>query len=140
MDWGHLVAVGAVVMVISYTIAKERVFAPLRAWLGGRETWTGYLASCPFCASWWIAFVIVPVTGTMVIDVPWDWGFVATVIEWFLSSALVVTVAAFLRVAFFVVDEVQGFVRRRSRTEEVEREVLEHRVEHDDVGHRHLRH
>ena len=36
-------------------------------------------------------------------------------LDWFLSSMLVVVIAAFLRVAFWFVDESQGLVRRRNR-------------------------
>jgi hypothetical protein len=37
----QLFAVSAVTMGLSHTIAKERLFAPLRARLGGKETWLG---------------------------------------------------------------------------------------------------
>lgn len=122
-------------MVLSYTVSRERLFAPLRERLGGRDTWLGYLVSCPFCASWWISFAVVPLTGAYFIEVPHEWGLVSDAAEWFLSSALVTALAAFLRVGFFVVDETQGFVRRRAKTEEIEREVLERRVhDQDDKG------
>jgi hypothetical protein len=39
----------------------------------------------------------------------------SSVLDWFLSSMLVVVIAAFLRVAFWFVDESQGLVRRRNR-------------------------
>lgn len=114
----HLLAVSAVVMGLAQTIAKEKLFAPLRERLGGKETWLGYLVSCPYCASHWIAFVLVPVTGAYYVPVSPRLGPAAPVVEWFLSSILVVVVAAFLRVAFWFVDESQGLVRRRQRTEE----------------------
>jgi uncharacterized membrane protein len=114
----QLFAVSAVTMGLSHTIAKERLFAPLRDRLGGKETWLGYLVSCPYCASHWLAFVLVPLTGVYFIDVAPDWGLASRIIRWFLSCILVTVVAAFLRVAFYFVDETQGLVRRRQKTED----------------------
>lgn len=103
---------------MAHTVAKERIFAPLRDRLGGKSTWFGYLVSCPFCASHWIAFVVVPLTGAYYAP--------ATAVSWFLSSILVVVVAAFLRVGFYVVDETQGLLRRREV--EVEEETATQRL------------
>jgi hypothetical protein len=58
----HLVTVSAVVMGLSQTLTRERIFEPLRTRLGGKRTWLGYLVSCPYCASHGIAFVLVPLT------------------------------------------------------------------------------
>ncbi|HEX2568684.1 MAG TPA: hypothetical protein VH877_03925 [Polyangia bacterium] len=116
--WFQLLAVSAVVMGLSHTIARERLLAPLRERLGGKETWLGYLVSCPYCVSHWLAFVLVPLTGTMYVRVVPAWGFVSQVLSWFLSSILVTVLAAFLRVAFWYIDETQGLVRRRRRAEE----------------------
>ncbi len=116
----HLLAVSAVVMGIAQTVAKERIFLPLRERLGGKQTWLGYLVSCPYCASHWIAFVLVPATGTYGVRASPRLGVLAPPLTWFLSSILVVVVAAFLRVAFWLVDEEQGLVRRRQRTEDEE--------------------
>jgi hypothetical protein len=118
-DLFQLFAVSAVVMGLSQTIAKERIFAPLRDHLGGQETWFGYLVSCPYCVSHYVAFVLVPLTGTYAIRVVVG-GWVGLVLEWFLSSLLVAVIAAFFRVLFWFVDESQGLVRRRQRTEEEE--------------------
>jgi hypothetical protein len=120
-----LFAVSAVVMGLSYTIAKEKIFEPLRDALGGRETWLGYLVSCPYCCSHWIAFVLVPITGAYYVDVPHEWGFARDVLRWFLSSILVVVVAAFLRVMFYFVDETQGLKRRVQKKVEAETELVE---------------
>ena len=119
----HLVAVSAVVMGIAQTIAKERLFAPLRERLGGKETWFGYLVSCPYCLSHYLAFALVPLTGAYYVHATPRLGVLEPVATWFLSSILVVVVAAFLRVAFWFVDETQGLVRRRQRTEEEEAAV-----------------
>lgn len=127
-SWSELLAVGAVVMVISYTIATQRIFLPFRDRCGGKDTWLGYLVSCPFCASWWVAFVVVPLTATRAFRIPYDWGVFDDVLGWFLTVALVVAIAAFLRVAFFFVDETQGLVRRQQKTVEVERELLAKRA------------
>jgi hypothetical protein len=116
----QLLAVSAVVMGLAQTIAKEKIFEPLRVRLGGKDTWLGYLVSCPYCASHWLAFALVPITGTYPVQVAVEWGVLSRLLTWFLSSILVVVVAAFLRVAFWYVDETQGLVRRRQRTEEEE--------------------
>jgi uncharacterized membrane protein len=118
-DLFQLFAVAAVVMGMSQTIAKERIFAPLREKLGGKETWLGYLVSCPYCASHYLSFVLVPLTGTYPIRVVVG-GWVGSVLSWFLSSILLTVIAAFFRVLFWFVDESQGLVRRRQRTEEEE--------------------
>jgi hypothetical protein len=117
MFW-KVLTVSLVVMGLSHTVSRERLFAPLRRALGGHETWLGYLVSCPYCVSHWFAFVLVPLTGTYAIDVLSRWGAVSAVLRWLLSSVLVTVVAAFLRVAFYFVDETQGLVRRQQRTEE----------------------
>jgi hypothetical protein len=118
-DLFQLFAVSAVVMGISQTIAKERIFAPVREMLGGKERWCGYLVSCPYCVSHYVAFALVPLTGTYAIHVVVE-GWVGRVLSWFLSSLLVTVIAAFFRVLFWFVDEAQGLVRRRQRTEEEE--------------------
>ncbi len=118
-DLFQLFAVSAVVMGISQTIAKERIGASLRERLGGKETWLGYLVSCPYCLSHYVAFALVPLTGTYPIRVVVG-GWVGTVLSWFLSSILLTVIAAFFRVIFWFVDEAQGLVRRRQRTEDEE--------------------
>src|SRR4051812_31822474 len=90
----QLFFVSAVVMGMSYTLAHERICAPLRDRLGGKKTWLGYMVSCPYCNSHWIAFVLVPLTGSYFVRIAPDWGFATTLIDWFLSSYLVVVVAA----------------------------------------------
>lgn len=117
MDHGflHLLLVSAVVMCIAHTITKERIFLGLRNRLGGKDTFFGYLASCPYCASHWVAFIVTPLTGAFYLRVPYDWGMWSTIGTWILSSILVTIVAAFLRIFFFFVDESQGLVRRRQR-------------------------
>src|SRR3954471_949810 len=112
---GRLLAVSLVVMGLSHTIARERIFAPVRDRLGGKETWLGYLVSCPYCVSHWIAFLVVPLTGAYGVDVGPRWGILSQVLRWFLSSVLVAVVAGFLRVAFYFVDESQGLVKRRQK-------------------------
>jgi hypothetical protein len=109
----QLLLVSAVVMGLSHTIAKERIFDPLRRAAGGARTRRGYLVACPYCASHWLAFVLVPLTGTYLIRVVPRVPFVSTVLDWFLSSILVTVVAAFLRVGFYLVDERQRLVRKR---------------------------
>ena len=132
VDLFRLVAVSAVVMGLSHTIAKERIFEPLRERLGGMETWAGYLVSCPYCVSHWIAFVLVPLTGAYGIRVAVEWGLLSDVLDWFLSVILVTVIAAFLRVGFYFVDQSQGLIRRRQKEVEKETELLEARVENGD--------
>jgi len=128
---GQLLAVSAVVMGIAQTITRERIFEPLRTRLGGHETWLGYLVSCPYCASHYVAFALVPLTGVYGIRVHVRWGVLTTLLDWFLSSMLVVVIAAFLRVAFWFVDESQGLVRRRNRViEQVAEEKEDSHVPH----------
>jgi predicted membrane metal-binding protein len=116
----QLLMVSAVVMGLSQTVTRERIFEPLRSRLGGKETWLGYLVSCPYCLSHAIAFVLVPLTGTYAIGVVVGPGWVADVLRWFLSSILVTVIAAFLRVAFWFVDERQALVRREKQLVETE--------------------
>ncbi|HET7754899.1 MAG TPA: hypothetical protein VFK85_13400 [Anaeromyxobacteraceae bacterium] len=136
-DFFQLVAVSAVVMGLAQTIAKEKIFAPVRERLGGKDTWLGYLVSCPYCASHWLAFALVPLTGTYFVQVAIDVPILAPALRWFLSSILVVVIAAFLRVGFWFVDESQGLVRRRQRTEEeragVERATRERLEDSDEA-------
>jgi hypothetical protein len=117
---GQLLMVSLVVMGLSHTIARERLFAPLRQRLGGKDTWLGYLVSCPYCVSHWVAFFVVPLTGTYAVDVVPRWGFVSWFLRWLLSCVLVAVIAAFLRVVFYFVDETQGLVKRQQRSVEEE--------------------
>ena len=126
----QLLAVSAVVMGLSYTIAKEEMFRGLRDRCGGRDTWLGYLVSCPYCLSHWVAFIIVPLTGSYYVHMATRIRIVSPVVDWFLSSILVTVVAAFLRVIFFFVDETQAFVRRRKAVAEKEVEQIEERLPH----------
>lgn len=116
----RLLLVSAVVMGLSHTISREKVFDPLRRACGGMSTWRGYLLSCPYCASHWLAFVLVPLTGTYLIRVVPRWPIVSSVLDWFLSSILVTVVAAFLRVGFYFVDEGQRLTREKKKVTQAE--------------------
>ena len=116
----RLLLVSAVVMGLSHTIAREKLFDPVRRACGGMSTWRGYLLSCPYCASHWLAFVLVPLTGTYLIRVVPRWGALSTALDWFLSSILVTVVAAFLRVGFYFVDEGQRLTRERKKATQAE--------------------
>ena len=117
--------IAAVVMGLSHTIAKERIFERIRSALGGRETFCGYLVSCPYCNSHWLAFLLVPLTQAYVVDVsPWL-GVLAPIARWFLSSIFITVIAAFLRIAFYFVDESQGLVRREIQKTEAEAKVAQ---------------
>lgn len=116
----QLLFVSAVVMGLSHTVAKERIFAPLRDRLGGKETWAGYLVSCPYCLSHWLAFGLVPLAGVYPIRLAVEWGVATRILEWFLASILVTVIAAFLRVAFWWIDETQSLVRKQKANVEEE--------------------
>src|SRR3954471_4290920 len=117
---GQLLIVSLVVMGLSHTIARERLFEWLRLRLGGKETRLGYLVSCPYCVSHWIALILVPITGTYPVSVVPQWGAVSAVIRWLLSAILIAVLAAFFRVIFYFVDETQGLVKRQQRSVEEE--------------------
>lgn len=131
----QLLAVSLVVMGLSHTIARERIFQPLRARLGGKDTWLGYLISCPYCVSHWIALILVPLTGTYTVNVVPRWGIVSDAIRLVLSSILVAVLAAFFRVIFYFVDESQGLVKRQQRS--VEEEAENHKAVRERMLERH---
>ena len=131
----QLIAVSLVVMGLSHTIARERIFEPLRTRLGGKGTWLGYLVSCPYCASHWIALILVPLTGTYAVNVVPRWGMVSDAIRLVLSSILVAVLAAFFRVIFYFVDESQGLIKRQQRS--VEEEAENHKAVRERVLERH---
>lgn len=131
----QLIAVSLVVMGLSHTIARERIFEPLRTRLGGKDTWLGYLVSCPYCVSHWIALILVPLTGTYAVNVVPRWGVLSDAIRLVLSSILVAVLAAFFRVIFYFVDESQGLVKRQQRS--VEEEAENHKAVRERVLERH---
>lgn len=104
-------------MGLSHTIAKERLFQPLRERLGGMDTWAGYLVCCPYCLSHWLAFVLVPLFGVRPLPLAVDWGIFSSVLDWFFSSILVTVLAAFMRVLFWFVDEAQALTRKKKAHE-----------------------
>jgi hypothetical protein len=127
-----LFAVSAVVMGMAHTLTRERIFLWLREALGGKETFFGYLASCPYCASHYLAFALVPLTSTYGVTVAYDWGWGSKLLTWFLSSILITVIAAFLRVIFYFVDETQGLVRRRQKVEDHKLAVRETLLENGE--------
>jgi hypothetical protein len=125
MDWTRLVLLCAITMGMAHTISRERLFEPLRTRLGGKETFTGYLVSCPYCCSHWIAFILVPVTGSYFFDVAFDVPVLTPLVRLFLSAILVTVGAAFLRVGFYWIDETQSLVRKRKEaSQEVAAEAV----------------
>lgn len=121
----RIVLVSAVTMGLSHTIAREKIFEPLRRRWGGMSTWRGYLISCPYCASHWLAFVLVPLTGAYGLRVAPRWPVISPALDWFLSSILVTVIAAVLRVIFYLVDEEQRLTRTKKRVEQSEAEIRE---------------
>ncbi len=114
----RLFVIASLVMGASHTVAKERLFEPFRRYVSSKSSWLGYLVSCPYCTSHWVAFVVVPLTGAYYVDVVGVPGHL--VLRWLFSSVFVATVAAYLRVLFYVVDVAQGLLRRVERVEDVE--------------------
>jgi uncharacterized membrane protein (DUF106 family) len=124
----RIVLVSAVTMGLSHTIAREKLFEPLRNACGGMSTWWGYLISCPYCASHWLAFVLVPLTGAYGIHVAPRWPVISPILDWFLSSILVTVIAAVLRVGFYFIDEEGRLAKTKKRITEVEAESREREV------------
>ena len=120
-----IVLVSAVTMGLSHTIARERIFEPLRNACGGMSTWRGYLISCPYCASHWLALLLVPLTGAYGIHVVPRWPVISGVLDWFLSSILVTVIAAVLRVGFYFIDEEARLAKTKKRVTQVEAESRE---------------
>ncbi len=120
-----IVLVSAVTMGLSHTLAREKVFEPLRNACGGMNTWRGYLISCAYCASHWIAFVLVPLTGAYGIHVVPRWPVISPLLDWFLSSILVTVIAAVLRVGFYFIDEEARLAKTKKRVTQVEAESRE---------------
>jgi hypothetical protein len=120
-----ILLVAAVTMGMSHTIAREKIFEPLRTRCGGMSTWRGYLISCPYCVSHWLAFILVPLTGAYGIQVAPRWPVVSPVLDWFLSSILVTVIAAVLRVAFYFIDEETRLTKTRKRITQAEAEERE---------------
>lgn len=120
-----ILLVSAVTMGLSHTIARERIFEPLRNACGGTSTWRGYLISCPYCASHWLALLLVPLTGAYGIQVVPRWPVISAVLDWFLSSILVTVIAAVLRVGFYFIDEEARLAKTKKRATQVEAESRE---------------
>jgi hypothetical protein len=120
-----IVLVSAVTMGLSHTIAREKLFEPLRNACGGMNTWKGYMISCPYCASHWLALLLVPLTGAYGIQVVPRWPLISPFLDWFLSSILVTVVAAVLRVGFYFIDEEAHLAKTRKRATQVEAESRE---------------
>ena len=124
-----ILLVSAVTMGMSHTLAREKIFEPLRTRCGGMSTWRGYLISCPYCASHWLAFVLVPLTGAYGIHVAPRWPVVSPILDWFLSSILVTVIAAVLRVSFYFIDEEARLTRTKKRITQAEAEERERTIQ-----------
>ncbi|HEY2030772.1 MAG TPA: DUF1360 domain-containing protein [Myxococcales bacterium] len=124
-----IVLVSAVTMGLSHTLARERIFEPLRTRCGGMSTWRGYLLSCPYCASHWVAFVLVPLTGAYGIRVAIGVPYLTPILNWFLSSILVTVIAAMLRVVFYFVDEEQRLLKTQKRAAQAHAEHEERLIQ-----------
>jgi hypothetical protein len=121
-----IVLVSAVVMGLSHTIAREKIFEPLRARCGGMSTWRGYLLSCPYCASHWLAFVLVPLTGAYGVRMAFHWPVITPVLDWFFSSILVTVIAAVLRVGFYFIDEEARLAKTKKQVTQAQAEEERH--------------
>jgi hypothetical protein len=115
----RLFVVASLVMGASHTITKERIFEPVRRRLD-HGTWIGYLLSCPYCTSHWVALLVVPLTDAYFVEVTAMPQPLRAAVRWLLSAIFVSTVAAYLRVVFYAVDVAQGVLRRLERIEDAE--------------------
>ncbi len=52
------IVLSVIVWTVSTTIARARVFRPLRAWVKGRSDFFGEGVSCQYCISHWVAFAL----------------------------------------------------------------------------------
>jgi TRAP-type C4-dicarboxylate transport system permease small subunit len=93
------------------------------------STWKGYLISCPYCASHWLAFILVPLTGAYGIRVAPRWPVVSPILDWFLSAILVTVIAAVLRVGFYFLDEETRLTRTKKRITQAEAEEREQAIQ-----------
>ncbi len=125
----RVLLVSAVTMGLSHTLAREKLFEPLRNALGGMSTWRGYLVSCAYCASHWIAFILVPLTGAYGVRVAPRWPVISPVLDWLLSSILVTVIAAMLRVGFYFVDEEARLAKTRKRITQAEAQSRERELQ-----------
>lgn len=50
-----------VTSVISVTLARGLIFEDLRNWVVDKSKFFGTLITCPFCTSFWVAFVLIGV-------------------------------------------------------------------------------
>jgi hypothetical protein len=123
--WEKYLLVSLAVTCIANTISREKIFAPLRDRLGGKDTWAGYLISCPYCLSHWLAFLFVPLFKVRLLTVPHAWGLATSLLEWFFNSILVVMLSAFIRMVFFSIDDLVGVFRRYEKIEDEEIEERE---------------
>jgi hypothetical protein len=119
MGFAQVLVVSAVVMGLAHTLTRERIFEPLRLRLGHRRH-LGYLVTCPYCASHWIAFLLVPMTRAYGVRAAPGLGPLAGLTTWFLSSILVTVLAAAMRVVFYFLDEGQALTRRHKQLVEAE--------------------
>lgn len=123
--WTLLLVVAAAVSCASHTIAKEKVFEPLRKVLGEKRTWIGTLVSCPYCLSHWIAFLLVGLTGLDIFPIRWSpsstlLAGIVYVVSSFFTALVVVAIAAAFRVVFYLIDESQGLLRREEKQKDRE--------------------
>lgn len=65
------------VAAIAVTTSKSRMFTPTRKWVAGRSNLLGELASCHYCTSHWVAFVLVAIYRPVLVP------------QWFLLDLLV---------------------------------------------------
>jgi hypothetical protein len=77
-------AVGA----MSMTIAKARVFRPLRELITRRSEKLGELISCPYCTSHWVSFIFTAVYFPRILVTRF------VVLDWFVAAMAVVALSS----------------------------------------------
>lgn len=69
-DLTLLALIAAATAAASFTIARTKITAPLRAWVTSHSQWFGNLVGCPYCVSHWLALAGTSVYRPDVADGP----------------------------------------------------------------------
>jgi Protein of unknown function (DUF1360) len=81
--------IGITTGVISLTLAKSKLFSPMRNWIRYRSPWWGELVSCPYCASHWVGGLLVATQGP------------GSPARWLIVSAMAIAVGALTSAVLF---------------------------------------
>ncbi len=85
----QLVALASAVSAISVTLTKSQLFASMRTWVRSQSRWLGKLASCHYCMSHWVSFVMVAIYQPVVVAKWWP-------IDLLVSAFILVAISAII--------------------------------------------